>query len=93
MIGRNDLCPCGSGKKFKKCCLDAKEDRTPVNSLSKEGMTFAIPSVKPSPKEIERLTITYQEKIRNSTIWDQMVKEFGEEKAEEMLKEFKAKVE
>jgi len=21
-IGRNDLCPCGSGKKFKKCCLN-----------------------------------------------------------------------
>ncbi len=21
VIGRNDLCPCGSGKKFKKCCL------------------------------------------------------------------------
>ena len=20
-IGRNDLCPCGSGKRFKKCCL------------------------------------------------------------------------
>lgn len=20
-IGRNELCPCGSGKKFKKCCL------------------------------------------------------------------------
>lgn len=20
-IGRNDHCPCGSGKKFKKCCL------------------------------------------------------------------------
>lgn len=20
-VGRNDLCPCGSGKKFKKCCL------------------------------------------------------------------------
>ena len=20
-IGRNDLCPCGSGKKYKKCCL------------------------------------------------------------------------
>jgi uncharacterized protein len=19
-IGRNELCPCGSGKKFKKCC-------------------------------------------------------------------------
>ena len=20
-IGRNDACPCGSGKKYKKCCL------------------------------------------------------------------------
>ncbi len=20
-VGRNDRCPCGSGKKFKKCCL------------------------------------------------------------------------
>lgn len=19
-VGRNDLCPCGSGKKFKQCC-------------------------------------------------------------------------
>ena len=22
-ISRNDLCPCGSGKKFKKCCMKA----------------------------------------------------------------------
>jgi hypothetical protein len=21
LVGRNDLCPCGSGLKFKKCCL------------------------------------------------------------------------
>ena len=20
-IGRNELCPCGSGKKYKKCCI------------------------------------------------------------------------
>ena len=20
IVGRNDLCPCGSNKKFKKCC-------------------------------------------------------------------------
>jgi tetratricopeptide (TPR) repeat protein len=27
-VGRNDLCPCGSGKKFKKCCdgKDARKD-------------------------------------------------------------------
>jgi uncharacterized protein YecA (UPF0149 family) len=23
-VGRNDPCPCGSGRKFKKCCLTAK---------------------------------------------------------------------
>jgi len=28
-IGRNDLCPCGSGKKYKKCCLgNADQDTT-----------------------------------------------------------------
>jgi uncharacterized protein YecA (UPF0149 family) len=21
-VGRNDPCPCGSGKKYKKCCLN-----------------------------------------------------------------------
>jgi hypothetical protein len=26
-IGRNDPCPCGSGKKFKKCCLNATPGR------------------------------------------------------------------
>jgi len=24
IIGRNDLCYCGSGKKYKLCCLNAK---------------------------------------------------------------------
>ena len=24
-VGRNDLCPCGSGKKYKKCCMEAFE--------------------------------------------------------------------
>ena len=23
-VGRNDPCPCGSGKKFKKCCMNKK---------------------------------------------------------------------
>jgi uncharacterized protein YchJ len=22
-LGRKDLCPCGSGKRFKKCCLES----------------------------------------------------------------------
>lgn len=26
-IGKNDSCPCGSGKKFKRCCLDKRLDK------------------------------------------------------------------
>ena len=25
-IGRNEPCPCGSNKKYKKCCLNKKKD-------------------------------------------------------------------
>lgn len=25
-VGRNDACPCGSGLKFKRCCIGKKED-------------------------------------------------------------------
>jgi len=35
-IGRNDPCPCGSGKKYKKCCLKKSLDhriRTPKMTL------------------------------------------------------------
>ena len=28
-VGRNDPCPCGSGKKFKKCCLTSVSDSLP----------------------------------------------------------------
>ena len=42
-VGRNDPCPCGSGKKFKKCCA-AKGD-TPTAGLTaairmKGGVSF-----------------------------------------------------
>jgi hypothetical protein len=26
-IGRNEPCPCGSGKKYKKCCLDKQSNK------------------------------------------------------------------
>jgi hypothetical protein len=27
-IGRNDPCPCGSGRKYKKCCLERQQDES-----------------------------------------------------------------
>jgi len=32
-IGRNDPCPCGSGKKFKKCCLIADAGPTALHAM------------------------------------------------------------
>ncbi|MBH0164757.1 SEC-C domain-containing protein [Fictibacillus sp. 7GRE50] len=37
MIGRNDPCYCGSGKKYKKCCLH-KEEQTREVSFHQEGL-------------------------------------------------------
>jgi tetratricopeptide (TPR) repeat protein len=28
-IGRNEPCPCGSGKKYKKCCLSGQPEKRP----------------------------------------------------------------
>ena len=30
-VGRNDPCPCGSGKKYKHCCA-LSQNRTPLGS-------------------------------------------------------------
>lgn len=32
-VGRNDLCPCGSGKKYKKCCLN-KNNKEEMKQLA-----------------------------------------------------------
>jgi hypothetical protein len=33
-VGRNDPCPCGSGKKFKKCCLGKPTEGTKTEAVS-----------------------------------------------------------
>jgi len=38
-LGRNDQCRCGSGKKYKKCCLD--KDETESKTKREEEMKAA----------------------------------------------------
>jgi len=33
-VGRNDPCPCGSGKKFKKCCLGKTGPRRTESTIT-----------------------------------------------------------
>ena len=58
-----------------------------------DGIQALVPGQPPSGEELAAMTSAYQERIRKSPLWDLMVKEFGEQKAVEMLSEFKAKLE
>jgi len=41
-IGRNDPCPCGSGKKYKKCCLASDE------AAARAAQSAAVPERRPA---------------------------------------------
>jgi hypothetical protein len=36
-LGRNETCWCGSGKKYKKCCLERDEEKFRKNSRANCG--------------------------------------------------------
>lgn len=45
--GRNDPCPCGSGKKYKKCCLSLDESER--RASAKDGASDApLPAPRPA---------------------------------------------
>lgn len=63
--GRNDLCPCGSGKKFKKCC-EAKQAASSKGSrvlmivvaaallggLAMAGLSMTTDAGRPAPGQV-----------------------------------------
>jgi hypothetical protein len=83
------------GKQQKlKAQRRAERKATPAPSLSwqdKEGIHFIAPGV-PQPGFQEKLTENFQKQIRHSPLWPQMVTEFGEEKALELLGQCKAEI-
>lgn len=91
-IGRNDSCPCGSGQKYKKCCMLKNASELPDAWADEEGLHIISQGVKPTSFEIDKMSKEYQNQIRNSPMWDEMVNEFGKEKAEELLKECKVDI-
>jgi len=60
--------------------------------MSEDGLHIIQPGLTPSPEQIETVTKEYQKQIRNSPLCETMVEQFGEEKAQEMLKEFKCEL-
>jgi hypothetical protein len=82
-------------RKRKRSKRERRQERKSAEPFS-EGSgglhgSFLAPG-SPPPGMDEELTAAFQRNIRNSPIWNLMVQEFGEEKAEELLKEFKAEI-
>jgi hypothetical protein len=60
-VGRNDPCPCGSGKKYKRCCLakdqqHAAEERRHVPQPDEDAAPFQAPDVRQIPAMLQALT-------------------------------------
>lgn len=51
-VGRNEPCPCGSGKKFKKCCLGSQR-------LDEPSQILQTPDVARSALQDEEAPLTY----------------------------------
>lgn len=67
-IGRNDPCPCGSGKKYKSCCIN-KPKPPPFKA-----------KLLSQPKSIDLMSRTFGEQIQSA---DQFVEGLKEKKADE----------
>jgi hypothetical protein len=60
--------------------------------MDDDGLHALLPGSPPDQETLERMTQLYQEQIRNSPMWDEMVREFGPEKAEELLRQCRAEL-
>jgi hypothetical protein len=88
-IKRNDICSCGSGKKYKKCCLIQQSTEHPKQWVDNDGIHIVAPGTPPSSEDLAKITKEYQAQIRNSPLWNGMVQKYGKEEAKRLLKEFK----
>ena len=62
-FGRNDLCPCGSGEKYKKCCISVDNQYFPEPFIDDHGINYLLPGTPPTSKEIEEATKRYAGKL------------------------------
>lgn len=51
-VGRNDPCPCGSGKKYKKCCMDKNILYLPYQAFIDESLS-KYPKVKTNKDQLD----------------------------------------
>lgn len=86
-IGRNDPCPCGSGKKYKRCCLE-KETRVkspPEKKLREKLMASLMEFIHKRP---------YKEELEEAfyLFWGEEIEELPEDIINDLVFEERAEV-
>ncbi|OIJ16353.1 hypothetical protein BKP37_06420 [Anaerobacillus alkalilacustris] len=56
-MSRNQPCPCGSGKKFKKCCLNKVSNSKQLTSQFKAGETVLVRPLEPLQQSNDYVTL------------------------------------
>jgi tetratricopeptide (TPR) repeat protein len=52
-IGRNDPCPCGSGRKYKRCCLPAHEAAAAQRAAAAQAAAAAEAAARRAPSVVD----------------------------------------
>ncbi len=76
-------------KRRRKKKEESVQREQPITWMAGDGMHTLIPGEAPSEQELEEMTKEYQRQIRNSPIWDELVRVNGEQEAEQVLKRFR----
>ena len=80
-------------KKRRKLKKRGRQSRAAaIPWLGRDGLHALVRGNPPSPEMLDEMTGSYQQKIRESPLWDEMVREFGEEEAERLLREFRVEI-
>ena len=81
------------GTKRKKKKKRKKTSKSILYSeMRSDGYHAFIAGDRPSESELEKMTTEYRANIRKSPLWNEILKQYGEEKAEEILKECKVEL-
>lgn len=63
-----------------------------VSWMERDGVHALLPGEKPSELQLQKMTEAYQRELRKSPLFKQWVKQYGKQKAVEMLKECRAEL-
>jgi hypothetical protein len=75
------------GKKKARKKGEGTEGAPTYTWIEEDGIHSLIPGEEPSEEELEAMTREYQKRLRKSPLWDELVKAYGREGAEQIIQQ------